>query len=46
MRVTVIPVEVGALGMVPHKGLKEELETIQTTELLRSVRILRRVQKT
>ena len=54
MRVTVIPIVVGALGSVP-KGLvkkQEELEirgrikTIQTTEFVRSVKILRKVQET
>ena len=54
MRVTVIPVVFGALGMVPKvldKGLKElgirgRIETIQTTALLRMAEILRRVPET
>ena len=54
MKVTVIPNIIGTLGMVP-KGLKrglEELETggrietIQTTALLRSAKILRRILET
>ena len=54
MRMTVIPIEVGALGTVA-KGLEERLEklenrrrieTIQTTALLRPARILRRVLET
>ena len=50
MKVTVIPIVFGALGTVP-KGLEEleitvRIETIQTTALLRSARILRRVLKT
>ena len=51
MRMTVIPIAVGALGMIPkgvEKSLKEmenggRIKTIQTTVLLRSARILRRV---
>ena len=52
MEVTIIPIVIGALGTV-NKGLAqglEDLETtgrgdsVQTTALLRSVRILRRVQ--
>ena len=44
MKVTVIPIVIGALGTIP-KGLVKRLEdlevdTIQTTELLRSARIL------
>ena len=51
MKLTVIPIVIGTLGTV-SKGLVLELkdseirgreETIQTTALLRSVRILRRV---
>ena len=50
MKVTVIPIIIGALGMVPKslvRGLQEleiegHAETIQTTSLLRLVRILRR----
>ena len=54
MKVTVIPILIGALRTIP-KGLvkcSEELEiggcaeTIQTTALLRSARILRRVLET
>ena len=49
MKVTIIPIVIGALGIVT-KGLVQELEdleitgqvkTIQTTALLRSARILR-----
>ena len=54
MRVTVIPLVIGALGTVPkglERGLveleiRERIETIETTALLRSARILRRVQET
>ena len=54
MKVTVIPIVIGALGTVIKgliKGLEEldmrgRVETIQTTALLRSVRILRRVLAT
>ena len=54
MRVKVVPIVIGALGTVP-KGLERSLdeleirgriETIQTTALLRSARILRRVLET
>ena len=54
MKVTVIPIVIGAFGTIP-KGLVvglEELEiegwaeTIQTTALLRSARVLRRVLET
>ena len=54
MKVTIIPIVIGALGTV-IKGLVQELEdleisgreeTIQTTALSRSVRILRRVLET
>ena len=50
MKMTVIPIVIGALGTVT-KGLIQELddleitgqvETMQTTSLLRSVRILKR----
>ena len=53
MKVTIIPVVIGALGTVT-KGLVQKLEdfkitgrmeTIQTTALLRSTKILRRVMK-
>ena len=51
MKVTVIPILIGALGTVTNglvKGLEEaeiraRVETIQTTALIRSARILRRV---
>ena len=54
MGVTVITIVIGALRMVPKglerglKGLKigGKIETIQTTALLRSARILRRVLET
>ena len=54
MKVTVIPVVTDALGTVNKRLLQgpEDLEirgrakTIQTTELLRSTRILRRVLET
>ena len=53
MKVTVIPVVIGAVGTITEGMIKgpEELEirrhveTIQTTSLLRSARILRRVQE-
>ena len=54
MKVTVIPVIVGALGTIP-KGIEKRLgllqirgriKTIQTTSCLKSVRILRRVLQT
>ena len=54
IRVTVVPIVIGELGTV-IKGLEMKLEkleirgrivTIQTTALLRSARILRRVQET
>ena len=53
MKLTVIPVVIGALGTIP-KGLIRDLEaseigeraeTIQTEELLRSDRILKRVME-
>ena len=54
MNVTLTPIIIGALRTISKdsvKGLedfknREHLETIQTTALLRSARILRRVQKT
>ena len=54
MIVTIIPIVIGALGIVTKgsiKGLKDleikgREETIQTTALLRSARILRRVLET
>ena len=54
MKVTLIPIVIGALGTVP-KGLVQGLEvmeirgrvgTMQTAALLRSARILRRVLET
>ena len=53
MKVTIIPIVIGALGTVTEgllKGLEDleikgRVETIQTSTLLRSVRILRRVLK-
>ena len=54
MKVTMIRIVIGALGTI-NKGVMQGLndleirwrvETIQTTTLLRSVRILRRVQET
>ena len=54
MKVTVIPIVIVALGTVTEGLLKElgdfekrkRVETIQTTTLLRSARILRRVLDT
>ena len=54
MKVTIVPIVIGPLGTITKKLLKglEDLEvsgrveTIQTTALLRTVRILRRVLKT
>ena len=54
MKVTVIPIVIGALGTVTKgsvQGLEDsdirgQVETIQTTALLRSGRILRRVLET
>ena len=54
MRVTVIPTVIGTLGTVQkdlERGLDEleiegRIETIKTTALLRSARILRRVLET
>ena len=54
MKVTIIPIVIGAFGIVPKgilKGLEDlevggRVETIQTTALLRTTRILRRVQET
>ena len=54
MRMTVVPIVIGALGTIP-KGLEKEreeleirgrLETIQVTAWLRMVRILRRILET
>ena len=54
MNVTIVPIVIGALGTVTKgllKGLEDReigwrLETIQTTALLRTARILRRVLET
>ena len=54
MKVTIVPIVIGALGTIT-KGLLKDLEdlevvgrveTIQTTALLRTARILRRVLET
>ena len=54
MQLTIIPIVIGAFGTVTKgllKGLEDlevggQEETIQTTALLRTARILRRVQET
>ena len=54
MKVTIIPIVIGALGTVTKGPLKEledleaggRVETIQTTALMRTARILRRVLET
>ena len=51
MQVTIIPIVIGAFGKGLLKGLEElevggRVETIQTTALLRTARILRRVLET
>ena len=54
MQVTIIPIVIGAFGIVTKgllKGLKDlevgrRVETIQTTILLRTARILRRIPET
>ena len=54
MKVTIVPIVVGALGTITKGLLKvledlevgERVETIQTTALLRTARILRRVLET
>ena len=54
MQVAIIPIVIGAFGTVTKrllKGLEDlevdgRVETIQTTELLRTARILRRVLET
>ena len=54
MKVTIVPVVIGALGTITKgllKGLEDleiggRVETIQTTALLRTARILRRVLET
>ena len=48
IKVTIIPIVIGALGTVTKTGglgNTRRVETIQTTTLLRSPRILRRVQE-
>ena len=54
MKVTIVPIVIGALGTITKgllKGLEDlevggRIETIQTTALLRTARILRRVLET
>ena len=54
MKVTIIPIVIGAFGMITKgllKGLEDlevgaRVETIQTTALLKTARILRRVLET
>ena len=54
MKVTIVPIVIGALGTITKgllKGLEDleiggRVETIQTTALLRTARILRRFVKT
>ena len=54
MKVTIVPIMIGALGTVTKgllKGLEDleiggRVETIQTTALLRTSRVLRRVLET
>ena len=54
LKVTIVPIVIGAYGMVSKgllKGLEDlkvggRVETNQTTALLKMVRILRRVQET
>ena len=54
MKVTIVPIVIGALGTITKgllKGLEDlgvggRVETIQTTALLRTARILRRVLET
>ena len=54
MKVTIVPIVIGALGTITKGLLKDtedlevggRVETIQTTALLRTARILRRVQET
>ena len=54
MKVTIVPIVIGALGTVTKGLLKVledleiggQVETIQTTALLRTARILRRVLET
>ena len=54
MKVSIVPIVIGAFGTVTEGLLKGQedlevggrVETIQTTALLKTVRILRRVRKT
>ena len=54
MKVTIVPIVIGALGTITNGLLKDlddlevggRVETIQTTALLRKTRILRRVLET
>ena len=54
MKVTIVPIVIGVLGTITKGLLKglgdltfcERVETIQTTELLRTARILKRVLET
>ena len=54
MKVTIVPIVIGALGIITKgflKGLEDlevgrRVDTIQTTALLRTARILRRVLET
>ena len=54
MKVTIIPIVIGAFGPVTKISLKDledlvvggRVETIQTTALLKTARILRRIQET
>ena len=54
LKVTIVPIVIGALGTITKgllKGLEDlefggRVETIQTTALLRSARVLRRVLET
>ena len=54
MKVTIVPIVIGALGPIAKgflKGLEDleiggQVETIQTTAVLRTARILRRVLET
>ena len=51
MKVTIVPIMIGAFGILT-KGLLKDLEvggrveTIQTTTILKTARILRRLQET
>ena len=45
-KVTLIPIVIGALGRLEELEIGGQIETIQTTALLSSVRILKRVPET